>query len=196
MNEKLRFFRRDDSGLSAAFFFTDSMQEVVDSHLDAIEALTRSSGKVTRICAFEDPTSSLQAMLIAQNRGMDSRPRVLVKPKLFMPLRGRLVLLKVDTNGDVLTRDLLYPGRNVINYVKPRQPYIDLPIDEVTCHLEITLGPHDRVGDRNFPPVAWDESETSRARWREVQIRLTLDNETISPNCPGAGLPSQNVNEL
>jgi len=116
-------------------------------------------------------------MLIAQHRGMDSRPRVLMKPKLFMPLRGRLVLLKVDMSGEILTRDLLAPGRNVINYVKPRQPYIDLPVDEVTCHLEITLGPHDRVGDRNLPPVAWDEGESSRARWREDQIRLALDIE-------------------
>jgi len=177
VSEKLKDFRRDDSGISPAFFLTDSLHEVVSSHLDEIEAHTRSSGKVTRICAFQDSTSPLQAMLIAQYRGMDSRPRVLMKPKLFMPLRGRLVLLKVDMSGEILIRDLLSPGRNVINYVKPRQPYIDLPVDEVTCHLEITLGPHDRVGDRNFPPVAWNEGESSRARWREDQIRLALDIE-------------------
>lgn len=115
-------------------------------------------------------------MLIAQHRGMDSRPRVLTKPKLFMPIRGQLVLLRVDTNGEVLTRDLLSPGQHVISYVRPRQPYLDLPVDDVTCHLEITLGPHDRVSDRNFPPVAWDEGESSRARWRENQIRIALND--------------------
>jgi len=176
LSAELGDFRRDESGLSPAFFLTDSLHEIVKSHLDAIEAHTRSSRQVTRICAFEDSTSPLQAMLIAQHRGMDSRPRVLTKPKLFMPIRGQLVLLRVDTNGEVLTRDLLSPGQHVISYVRPRQPYLDLPVDDVTCHLEITLGPHDRVSDRNFPPVAWDEGESSRARWRENQIRIALDD--------------------
>lgn len=181
MMENLFQFRKDDSGLSPAFFLTDTVQDVVSSHLDAIEDLTRSTKRVTRICVFEDSSSPLQAMLIAQHRGMDSRPRVLTKPKLFMPLRGQLVLLKVDMNGEVFSRELLAPGQNVMNYVKPRQPYIDLPVDEVTCHLEITLGPHDRVGDRNFPPVSWDEGESSRARWREEQIRLALEDEKRVP---------------
>jgi len=179
--EDLFHFRKDDSGLSPAFFLTDTVQDVVSDHLDAIEDLARSSKKVARICVFEDSSSLLQAMLIAQHRGMDSRPRVLTKPKLFMPLRGQLVLLKVNMNGDVLARELLVPGRNVMSYVKPKQPYIDLPVDEVTCHLEVTLGPHDRVGDRNFPPVGWDEGEFSRAQWREEQIRLALEDERRVP---------------
>jgi len=182
--ESLNCFRKDESGLSPAFFLTDEAQSVVEGHIDSIEDLVRESRKVSRICVFEDPSSPLQAMLISQYRGMDSRPRVLTKPKLFMPLRGRLVLLRVNPNGDVLKRELLLRGRNVVTHVKSRQPYIDLPVDDVTSHLEITLGPHDRIGDRNFPPVAWDQGESSRARWREVQIRMALEDEAGASSSP------------
>lgn len=177
MIEGLDSFRKDESGLSPAYFLTGKIQRVLHSHIDAIEAATRESHHVTRICVFENSASSLQAMLIAQYHGMDSRPRVLTKPKLFMPLRGRLVLLRVDLSGVVVTRELLVPGQNILTYVEPRQPYIDLPVDEVTSHLEITLGPHDRISDRNFPPVLWDEGEQSRQHWREKQIHLALNGE-------------------
>jgi len=176
MIEGLDLFRRDESGLSPAFFLTERARSVLHSHVEAIEAVTRESHHVSRICVFENSASLLQAMLVAQYRGMDSRPRVLTKPKLFMPLRGRLVLLRVDLSGVVVTRELLVPGQNILTYVEPRQPYIDLPVDEVTSHLEITLGPHDRVSDRNFPPVLWDEGERARRRWREEQIRLALND--------------------
>jgi len=177
MIEGLDLFRRDESGLSPAFFLTERARSVLHSHVEAIEAVTRESHHVSRICVFENSASLLQAMLVAQYRGMDSRPRVLTKPKLFMPLRGRLVLLRVDLSGVVVTRELLVPGQNILTYVEPRQPYIDLPVDEVTSHLEITLGPHDRVSDRNFPPVFWDEGEQSRQDWREKQIHLALNGE-------------------
>jgi len=176
MIEGLDLFRRDESGLSPAFFLTERARSVLHSHVEAIEAVTRESHHVSRICVFENSASLLQAMLVAQYRGMDSRPRVLTKPKLFMPLRGRLVLLRVDLSGVVVTRELLVPGQNILTYVEPRQPYIDLPVDEVTSHLEITLGPHDRISDRNFPPVLWDEGERARRRWREEQIRLALND--------------------
>jgi len=176
MIEGLDLFRRDESGLSPAFFLTERARSVLHSHVEAIEAVTRESHHVSRICVFDNSASLLQAMLVAQYRGMDSRPRVLTKPKLFMPLRGRLVLLRVDLSGVVVTRELLVPGQNILTYVEPRQPYIDLPVDEVTSHLEITLGPHDRVSDRNFPPVLWDEGERARRRWREEQIRLALND--------------------
>jgi len=178
ISDNLNVFRKDESGFSPAFFLTDDVQSVLTMHIDAIEANTRKFHCVTRICVFEDSASPLQAMLIAQYQGMDSRPRVLTKPKLFMPLRGQLILLRVDFRGNVVTRELLSPGRNVLTYIDPRQPYIDLPVDEVTTHLEITLGPHDRVSDRNFPPVWWDEGEQSRERWREKQIQTTLANES------------------
>lgn len=177
MIEGLDLFRRDESGLSPAFFLTERARSVLHSHVEAIEAVTRESHHVSRICVFENSASLLQAMLVAQYRGMDSRPRVLTKPKLFMPLRGRLVLLRVDLSGVVVTRELLVPGQNILTYVEPRQPYIDLPVDEVTSHLEITLGPHDRISDRNFPPVLWDEGERARRRWREEQIRLALNDK-------------------
>jgi len=176
MIEGLDSFRKDESGLSPAYFLTGKVQRVLHSHIDAIEAVTRESQHVSRICVFENSASLLQAMLVAQYRGMDSRPRVLTKPKLFMPLRGRLVLLRLDFNGGVVTRELLTPGQNVLTYVESRQPYIDLPVDEVTSHLEITLGPHDGISDRNFPPVLWDEGERARRRWREEQLRLALND--------------------
>jgi len=85
-----------------------------------------------------------------------------------------LILLKVDFDGNVVKREVLSPGQNILTYIETRQPYIDIPVDEITTHLEITIGPHDRVSDRNFPPVWWDEGKETRERWREEQIRITL----------------------
>jgi len=174
MDENLNVFRKDESGLSTAFFLTDDMHSVITTHVDALEAYAQKSQRNARICVFENSESPLHAMLITQFRNMDSRPRVMTKPKCFMPLRGRLILLKVDFGGNVVKREVLSPGQNILSYIETRQPYIDIPVDEITTHLEITIGPHDRVSDRNFPPVWWDEGKETRERWREEQIRMTL----------------------
>lgn len=172
MKSRLDCFRRDDSGFSTAFFLTPSVVGVLRDDIDALEAEALRSSRSARICSFFDSTGPLQAMIIAQHRGMDSRPRVLAdKPKLFMPLRGRLLLVRLLENGDVLEREVLVPQREILTLVIPRQPYIDLPIDSLTVHLEITLGPHDRVADRNFPPFEWDVGPESRRLWRDSQLR-------------------------
>jgi hypothetical protein len=96
------------------------------------------------------------------------------KPKIFIPVRGPLLLIKLHRNGAVSLREILVPGRNLAANVAAGEPYIDLPLDELTSHLEITLGPHDRVGDRNFPQFEWDKGPQSRAVWRDTQARLAL----------------------
>ncbi|MEY4401664.1 MAG: hypothetical protein RL072_1529 [Actinomycetota bacterium] len=118
-------------------------------------------------------------MIISQPQGMDSVPRVLAtKPKLFMPLRGRLVLVRLDVDGVVESSQVLMPGRDLLSYVEPRKAYLDLPIEDVTTHLEITLGPHDRIGDRNFPRFDWDSSPETRTSWRKQQVTNALKAES------------------
>ena len=178
ISDELGAFRKDESGFSPAFFLTERVRTVLSKHIDAIEANTRRFRCVTRICVFENSDSPLQAMLVSQPRGMDACPRFLSKPKLFMPLRGQLVLLRLEFSGNVLMRELLTPGRHVLSYIDVRLPYIDLPVNDFTTHLEITLGPHDRVSDRNCPPMPWNIGEQIRKRWCEEQIQTTLANES------------------
>jgi hypothetical protein len=171
----LEGFRRDESGFSPAFFLAGNLWQVGLEQLDALEHLVKSTNKPARICIFESPTSALQTMLIVQAKGMDSRPRMLqTKPKIFIPVRGPLLLIKMHRNGEVSLREILVPGRDLAANVAAGEPYIDLPLDDLTSHLEITLGPHDRVGDRNFPPFEWDTGPESRAVWRDAQVRLAL----------------------
>jgi hypothetical protein len=166
-------FRFDASGVSSAFFLTSGMHRVLADHVDQLEGFSKLHSTNCRICMFTDSADPLQAMIIVQRRGMDSLPRRLVnKPKLFMPLRGNLVLVRVGDDGDVVSRELLQPGRDLLSCVAPAQVYVDLPLDEMTTHLEITLGPHDRVADRNFPRFTWDRGSESRAAWREQQVAL------------------------
>jgi hypothetical protein len=128
---------------------------------------------------FPDSSSPLHAMIISQPQGMDSLPRVLAtKPKLFMPLRGRLVLVKLDVGGVVESAQVLMPGRDMLSYVEPRKAYLDLPIEDVTTHLEITLGPHDRIGDRSFQRFDWDSSPETRTMWRKEQVEIALRVES------------------
>ena len=99
MTRELDSFRLDESGLSPAFFMSQLLT-VGDRHVDELEQIIRHTHRSARICMFPDSSSPLHAMIISQPQGMDSLPRVLAnKPKLFMPLRGRLVLLKLDTAG-------------------------------------------------------------------------------------------------
>ena len=177
MTHNLDPFRLDESGLSPAFFMS-RLPTATDQHIDELEKIVRRTQRSARICMFPDPSSPLHAMIICQPQGMDSLPRVLAtKPKLFMPLRGRLVLVRLGDDGVVESSSVLLPGRDVLSYVEPRKAYLDLPIDPVTTHLEITLGPHDRIGDRNFPRFDWDTSPETRTSWRNQQISSALTAE-------------------
>lgn len=166
-------FEPDNSGYSSAYFLTGSNLQVNEKDLDSLEFQARSTKQNCRICVFRRVEDPLHAMVIAQHRGMDSRPRLLAaKPKIFSPLRGALLLITLDKSGDAITRHLLRPGGNVAHYVPSGVPYIDLPVDDVTIHFEITVGPHDRVADRNFPKFPWDQGRVSRKAWRDAQLRL------------------------
>jgi len=170
MMRELDSFRLDETGLSPAYFLSQALTASAE-HVDALEQIARRTNRSARICMFPDSSSPLHAMIISQPQGMDSLPRVLAtKPKLFMPLRGRLVLVKLDVGGVVESAQVLMPGRDLLSYVEPRKAYLDLPIEEVTTHLEITLGPHDRIGDRNFPRFDWDSSPETRTAWRRKQL--------------------------
>jgi cupin fold WbuC family metalloprotein len=169
-------FKRDDSGYSPAYFLTGNNLQVNEKDLDSLELQARSTKRNCRICVFQNPEDPLHAMMIAQHRGMDSRPRLLsAKPKIFSPLRGRLLLILFDGLGNVLTRHVLRPLKSLAHYVPSGVPYVDLPIDDVTIHFEITVGPLDRVADRNFPMFPWDQGPESRQAWRNDQLRWTKD---------------------
>jgi hypothetical protein len=181
MMRELDSFRLDESGLSPAYFLSRALTASAE-HVDALEEIVRRTHRSARICMFPDSSSPLHAMIISQPQGMDSLPRVLAtKPKLFMPLRGRLVLVKLDVGGVVESAQVLMPGRDMLSYVEPRKAYLDLPVDEVTTHLEITLGPHDRIGDRNFPRFDWDISPETRTAWRRQQIDNAMKAERKEP---------------
>ena len=180
MTRELPSFRLDETGYSPAFFMSEISTSTCD-HVEALERIVRKTHRSARLCMFADASAPLHAMIIAQPRGMDSLPRLLAnKPKLFMPLRGRIVLMKLNTEGDVEKRAVLQPGRDILSYVEPGVAYIDLPVEEVTVHLEITLGPHDRVGDRNFPRFRWDSGVEARNVWRNEQMRFALETDSGS----------------
>ena len=181
MTRELGSFRLDESGLSPAYFLSQALTASTE-HIDALEQIVRRTNRSARICTFPNSSSPLHAMIISQPQGMDSLPRVLAtKPKLFTPLRGRLVLVRIDVGGVVESAQVLMPGRDILSYVEPRKAYLDLPVDDVTTHLEITLGPHDRIGDRNLPRFTWDTSPDTRTAWRRQQIDNAMKAERAEP---------------
>ena len=171
-------FRRDDSGHSPAFFSDGGPAVVTDEDLNDLVHIAENTRSSARICLFNDANSSLHVMIIAQVIGMDSKPRVLAtKPKYFQPVRGRLALVQLDIEGVVTHRSLLSPGRQLAALVPPRTPYVDIPLDDVTVHVETTLGPHDRIADRRFPRFPWDSGTDARRVWRQAQISAVIEED-------------------
>lgn len=176
-------FRLDSSGFSPAFYPVGPNPLVSEIEVRQIADITLQTKQTSRICLHRSPDDTLHFMVIAQYRGFDpNQPLARVHPmkeKIFQPLLGRLLIICISAFGKIVSENILNPTKGDIQSISQGQNYLDLPVDEVTVHAEIVIGPFNSSVDRVFPTMPWDVSIDEKKNFYDTCIQRAEKSKRV-----------------
>ena len=155
-------FSPDRAARSPSFWPVGGTRSFGKDHVEFLSQLARGPSGVARVCLHRSTQDALHSMLVAQTALKYWKPkRHLAKFKLFHIVRGSMLVVLFDDQGDVSYSEVLDPSDRLSVFVPAKTFHTNIALTEVVVHHEVIEGPYtpDETG-RELADFAPSESDT------------------------------------